>query len=131
MTEIRPEELSGLLDGELSEERDKVVRQAIESDPELRRQFEEWERLHFACVQSAEEATFVPSVIPALRDASSSPRLLKAIVALLCLRIVFKLSPFLIVTVAETVLLGVLIFWGVRYISQLTETAFKSTFETT
>jgi len=131
MSEIKPEELSGLLDGELSQERAEAVRKAIEKDPELRNRFEELERLHLACVQASVKTSFVPTITLPVRKNSPFRFPVITTVILLGLRVTFKLAPFPVVTVAEAVLLSAFVVWGLRSLAKLTEDAFDAAFETT
>lgn len=62
MTQVRDEELSALLDGELDEREAARVRAAIAGDPALRRQFEALERLHTRLGEAAEQFAFTPVI---------------------------------------------------------------------
>ncbi len=70
MKPIDPSEISTLLDGELSKEREEQVRRAIAEDPVLQREYELLAGLHTEWLAKAREARFCPDVaIPVERNA--------------------------------------------------------------
>lgn len=114
MTPIDPAELSALLDGELSAERAAVVRQALADDPALRAEYEAMLRCDTAWKAAAATARFTPQV--SLHQSLWGYRLRAAgvVSGLLLLRIALKVMPSALAVPIETVLLTVLLVWGVR-----------------
>jgi anti-sigma factor RsiW len=62
MTGVQSEELSGLLDGELDEERAMLVRAQIEADTELGAEYAALLRLHVRLHSAADAVAFLPEV---------------------------------------------------------------------
>ena len=73
MTQVRDEELSALLDGELDARRAREVRAAIEADPALREEFAALAGLDGWLRGAAEEAAFMPDVAFPAAVASEAP----------------------------------------------------------
>lgn len=100
MTQVRDEELSALLDGELDEREAARVRAAIAADPGLRREFEALERLHEQLGEAAEQFAFMPDIeLPRAAPASVRAWMVGAGVVLALLAIRF-LPKFVDLTVA-------------------------------
>lgn len=91
MRPVEPAELSALLDGELSPDRADQVRQALATDPTLRRQFERLAALDVRWRSAAELAAFRPHVTAPAR--SRAGVLVGTALALVTLRLVLKLLP--------------------------------------
>jgi anti-sigma factor RsiW len=62
MRQVRDEELSALLDGELDSQRAEEVRACIEADPALREQFNALMQLDARLCRAAERARFMPDI---------------------------------------------------------------------
>jgi hypothetical protein len=94
MNPIDPSEITALLDGELSREREEQVRLAIAEDPDLQREYCLLAGLHNEWLATAGNAGFCPDVsIPADRN-TMPPSVFLLVGILLILRIITKtLSP--------------------------------------
>lgn len=103
MKDVQDQELSGLLDGELSAARAAEVRARIEADPRLRREYEALVRLDAQLCRTAEDATFVPDMSLRMRATreTSSPQWPVAVAIVLALVAIRFLPKF-----AEASLLG-------------------------
>lgn len=96
MRQVRDEELSALLDGELDPQRAEEVRACIEADPALREQFSALTQLDARLCRAAEQARFMPditfSAAPVRTTAAWQwPAGLAAVVALVGIRLLPKL----------------------------------------
>lgn len=116
MTPVRPEELSALLDGELSADRAREVRTAISQRPALA---DEWERLAAldrAARLGARSAGFMPEIVlPDARPSRVPPIGVAALAGLLVLRLGAKLIGFApLGWTIETVALGIMLAAVVR-----------------
>lgn len=93
MNPVRPEELSALLDAELSAERAREVRTQLAIDPDLNAQFEALRRLDVGWRKAGAAARFVPVVsMPMARESTTGTLPAAALMlALLSIRILPKL----------------------------------------
>jgi hypothetical protein len=122
MLPIDPAELSAFLDGELPAGRAEEVRDALVRDPVLRQSFDQLVACDAAWKAQAESAQFRPRVRFAWRPFSS--RYLKVAVivcGLLLLRLTLKTFPPLYAVGLETILLTLVIGWGLRRMMQTTD----------
>lgn len=96
MNPILPEELTGLIDGELSSERASEVDRAIQTNPELRLAYEQLLRAHGRLTAYAQDAT-QPSPALAAPSAARGWELSLLVrcagAVMLCVRIVCKTMP--------------------------------------
>lgn len=120
MKPLAPEELSALLDGELDPIRAREVERLVESDPQLRAEFERLGALDRTWAAAARTAAFHPTVSLALPAARTRTAVVSGVLAigLACLRLVPKwLGPpdfgFGLHVVALAVLLAALL-WSAR-----------------
>jgi anti-sigma factor RsiW len=63
MTPVPPEELSALIDRELSPERAAQIERRMAADPELRAAFEALSDLDSRCAAAARTAVFAPNIV--------------------------------------------------------------------
>jgi anti-sigma factor RsiW len=110
---IKPHELSGLLDGELTLQREKEIRRMMEEDAGLRAEFERLQRFDKAWSTAASQAAFQPDIIlppQGMAQAWWLTRLVPALCVLLAARLLPKLdSTFMLsVTVHAMVMLLVI-----------------------
>lgn len=121
MIPIEPAELSAFLDGELPASRAEEVRIALAQDPELRQSFEQLAALDADWKARASAALFRPRV--RLERGVVRGRLLiaAAVVGLVLFRIALKSQPPVLGTAVDTLLLAVLVSWGLRRIMQATD----------
>lgn len=93
MNPVRPEELSALLDGELSSQREREVSAALVADPQLNAQFEALSRLDARWREAGAAARFVPvASMPTPRATNAGALIAAALVFLLLpIRLVPKL----------------------------------------
>jgi anti-sigma factor RsiW len=114
MNPVDPIEISGLIDGELSADRSQAVRNAIEEDDSLRREFEQLSAFHEEWLRAAGTVTFHPQV--------SLPRgpwpLPFNIPAALCVLVVFRLSMKTIPVEVAGFLQGIALLVGVGFLIQ-------------
>jgi len=109
MKSVDPAELSALIDGELSPERAAEVRQAIETDEALRRQYQRLLMLDAELKTEAQSALFRPRVtLPQPSRVSWLP-LIPLVLLLVALRILFKVLPSLPEIGLETAALIVIV----------------------
>lgn len=73
MRQVQKEELSALLDGELSPQRAEEVRARIEADPALREQFDALVHLDARLRRAIEQVAFIPNVVLSIGRASEIP----------------------------------------------------------
>ena len=118
MKPVDPVELSALIDGELSPGRAAEVRQAIETDEALRRQYERLVMLDAELKEEAQSAAFLPRVtLPEARAPHWWP-LIPIALLLVALRIASKILPPLPEIGLETAALIVAVGWVLRRLVQ-------------
>ncbi len=113
MKTIDPAELSALLDGELTPQRAREVREEIERTPSLKVEFEQLRRADADCRARASSAEFRPAVkLPAKRAASPAASWIFVVALLAALRVFTLMVPtrFLGVVLNSVAFAGIL-FW--------------------
>ncbi|MFT3880617.1 MAG: hypothetical protein QM703_13250 [Gemmatales bacterium] len=122
MLPIDPVELSAFLDGELSPECAQEVRDALDHDPVLRKSFEELVANDSLWKAQAETAMFRPQVQFAQRPLSNWYfKAAIVVLGLMLLRLVLKTFPPLYAVGMESVLLSLVIGWGLQRIIHTTD----------
>ena len=119
MTQVQPEELSALLDGELSPPRAREVELQLAADPDLRRELQLLRESDARWLAAAATAAFQPTL--RLRAAANLPRRFVAatalIVTLTAVRMAVKVTSSLILSfgvqaVVLVVLLAVIVWFA-------------------
>jgi hypothetical protein len=113
---VAPEELSGLIDGELPEQRAREVRQAITEDPLLGTQYEELARLDAELCAMAATAAFEPRPVR-LAAPGWSLYTAGAVVALVTMRLLSKWLEPTGAVVLQLVVLACILFWSLRLLA--------------
>jgi anti-sigma factor RsiW len=111
MKPIEPHLLSALLDGELPADEAQRVRRAVETDGDLRAEYERLKRLDADLVECARSLAFTPVVV---LDRAAAYRPVHAVLlasGLAALRLALKALPPLASGVVEAAILAVLIGW--------------------
>ncbi len=112
-------ELSGLLDGELTAERAREVRDAMAQSAALRRRYEELAAMDAEFRTQAQAAAFRPQVVLMAQPFALGAGLCVATVALLLFRVALKILPPAAGIPLEVVLLAALLLWGVPRLLRL------------
>jgi anti-sigma factor RsiW len=121
MLPIDPAELSAFLDGELSAARADEVRAALAQDPLLRRSYEQLVALDADWKAQASAAMFRPRVRIAANRVPGRLLTAAAVLGLLGLRIALKAQPPLVGIALETLLLALVVGWGLRRLIHATD----------
>lgn len=94
MTDVKPEELSAFLDGELTGGRAAEVREALERQPELLREFEALGMIDRRLRTAADEASFDPRIaLPSQASVDSDNVYWPAGIAILGLLLLARFLP--------------------------------------
>lgn len=108
MSHVNPEELSALLDGELSDERAIEVQRALESDPILVRELETLRRLDGRLKKAASQhhalRVNLPGAAHSQQEASSRLSVFATLTMLLLARFVPKFSDLTVIVIAVEIL---------------------------
>jgi anti-sigma factor RsiW len=121
MVPIDPAELSALLDGELPAARAAEVRAALVQDPLLRQSYVQLAALDADWKAQAAAAMFRPRVQVSASRAPGRFVAAAAVFALVGLRIVLKAQPLLVGVAIESLLLALVVGWGLRRLNRAIE----------
>ena len=116
MTDVKPEELSAFLDGELTDKRAAEVRKALESDPDLFREFETLGMIDRHLRTAADEASFDPGIaLPSQASVDANHWHWLAGTALLALlllaRFLPKFTDAIVIGVGFQLFVGAAVLW--------------------
>jgi anti-sigma factor RsiW len=122
MLPIDPAELSAFLDGELTPNRAEVVQAALARDPVLRQTYERLARFDVDWKARAATTMFQPRVrFNRASIASSYLATASVIIGLLLLRVALKALPPAYATGLASILLALVVGWGLRRIMRATD----------
>ncbi len=125
MTElIKPHELSGLLDGELTPQRAEEIRRLMDEDAGLRAEFERLQRFDKAWSTAGSQAAFLPEIILPPQGKARAwwlTRLVPGLCFLLAARLLPKLGPAFMLSLAVHAMVMLLVIAALIRVHEMTD----------